>query len=58
MAVLATPRHRERLNDHYVSSVASYSPQFAAKLREVTRNNPFWDPAPYLARGPEQPPSG
>jgi hypothetical protein len=52
MAVMSTARHRERLNGHYVSSVTSYSQQFAAKIKEVTQNNPFWDPAPYLAREP------
>jgi PAS domain S-box-containing protein len=31
---MSTCRHRERLNDHYVSSVASYSQQFTAKINE------------------------
>jgi hypothetical protein len=57
MAVMSTSRHRERLNGHYVSSVASYSHQFAAKLKEVTQNNPFWDSAPYLAQAPQKGPS-
>lgn len=54
MAIMSTSRHRERLNGHYVSSVASYSPEFTARVREVTRNNPFWDPEPYLAQGPQE----
>jgi len=56
MVVMSTSRHRERLNGHYVSSVASYSQLFAAKIKEVTQNNPFWDPALYLAREPEEKP--
>ena len=52
MAIMSTARHRERLNGHYVSSVATYSSQFTEKIREVTHNNPFWDPAPYLTREP------
>ena len=52
MALMSTGRHRERLNGHYVSSVNSYSEEFAAGIKEVTQNNPFWDPAPYLAREP------
>lgn len=46
VAIMSTPRHRERLNGHYVSSVAGYTQQFFDRLREVTRNSPFWDPAP------------
>jgi hypothetical protein len=53
MAVMSTARHRERLNGHYVSSVAGYSQQFAAKIKEITRKDPFWDAAPYLAREPQ-----
>jgi hypothetical protein len=56
MTVMSTARHRERLNGHYVSSVASYSPLFAAILKEVTQNNPFWDATPYLAREPHEKP--
>jgi hypothetical protein len=46
VAIMSTPRHRERLNGHYVSSVASYAKQFFDTLRQVTRSSPFWDPAP------------
>jgi len=45
VAIMGTPRHRERLNGHYVSSVATYAQPFFDRLREVTRNSPFWDPA-------------
>ena len=46
VAIMSTPRHQERLNGHYVSSVATYAQQFFDRLREVTRNSLFWDPAP------------
>jgi hypothetical protein len=50
VAIMGTPRHRERLNGHYVSSVTTYAQPFFDKLRVVTRNSPFWDPAPRQSR--------
>lgn len=44
MAIMSTPRHRERLSGRYVSTVPTHAPPFFARLREVTRNDPFWDP--------------
>lgn len=46
VAIMSTPRHRERLNGHYVSPVASYAQQYSHRLRELTHASPFWDPAP------------
>jgi hypothetical protein len=46
VAIMSKPRHRERLNGDYVSSVSSYAQQFFDTLREVTHAGPFWDPAP------------
>ena len=45
-SIMTTPRHRERLNGHYVSSFASYAPGFFENLKRVTNNDPFWDPTP------------
>jgi hypothetical protein len=44
MAIMSTPRHRERFTGHYVSSSPGYAAEFFAKLREVTRGDPFWAP--------------
>ncbi len=44
MSILSTPRHSAKLSGHYVSSAAEYAPAFFARIREVTRNSPFWDP--------------
>ena len=44
VTIISTPRHRKRLNGHYVSSVATYAQPFFERLREVTRNSPFWGP--------------
>ena len=44
MAIMSTPRHRDRLNGHYVSSFAEYAAQFLANLREVTGGSPYWLP--------------
>lgn len=46
MTIMSTPRQRERLNGRYISSVDSYTPMFFERLKEVTRNHPFWDPTP------------
>jgi hypothetical protein len=45
MAMLSTPRHAARLNGKYVSSSPEYAPLFFQRLKEVTRNAPFWAPA-------------
>jgi hypothetical protein len=44
MAIMSTPRHRERLNGHYVSSAPGYAAEFLAKVKELTHNAPFWNP--------------
>lgn len=44
MSILSTPRHSAKLNGHYVSSAPEYAPAFFARIREVTRGSPFWDP--------------
>jgi len=44
MSIVSTPRHMAKLNGHYLSSAQEYAPIFFDKLREVTRNSPFWDP--------------
>jgi hypothetical protein len=44
MAIMSTPRHRERFSGHYVSSAPGYTNEFFAKLREVTGGDPFWAP--------------
>lgn len=46
MAIMSTPRQREKLNGHYVSSVPIHAPEFFESLKAVTHNDPFWDPAP------------
>ncbi len=33
-----------KLNGHDLSSAPEYAPMFFERLREVTRNSPFWDP--------------
>ena len=45
MTILGTPRHRARLNGNFVSSSPQYAPLFFQRLKEVTRNASFWDPA-------------
>jgi hypothetical protein len=44
MAVMSTPRHRDRYSGHYVSSFPSYAAPFFARLREVTGGHPYWAP--------------
>jgi hypothetical protein len=44
MAIMSTPRQRERFNGHYVSSSTSYAAAFFARLREVTGGDPYWAP--------------
>ena len=44
IAIMSAPRHWERLEGHYVSSAASYMPEFFERLNQVTRNDPFWAP--------------
>ncbi len=44
MAIMSTPRHREKLNGHYLSSAAQYAQAFFQRIREVTHGSPFWDP--------------
>jgi hypothetical protein len=43
---VSTPRHREKLNGHYLSSSPQYLPAFRERVREVTRGAAFWDPRP------------
>ncbi len=44
MAVMSTPRHRDRLSGRYVSSAPSSAPAFFERLREISRGDPFWAP--------------
>jgi hypothetical protein len=44
MAIMSTPRHRARASGHYVSSAPGYSAEFLARVKEVTHNDPFWNP--------------
>ena len=50
MAICSTPRMRERLNGHYVSSIAAYLSEFAENLMKVTGNEPFWAPPGFQAK--------
>jgi hypothetical protein len=45
LAMVSTPRHTEKLNGHYPSSSPQYVPAFRQRVRQVTRNAPFWRPA-------------
>ncbi len=40
--MVSTPRHMEKLNGHYLSSSAQYVPAFRERVRQVTRDAPFW----------------
>ena len=42
MAVMSTPRQRDRLNGRYVSSFPSYAAPFFTRLAEVTNDSPYW----------------
>jgi hypothetical protein len=44
MAIMSTPRHREKLNGHYLSSAPEYAVAFFERIREVTRGSAFWEP--------------
>jgi hypothetical protein len=44
MAVMSTPRHRDRLSGRYVSSAPASAPGFFARLKDITHDNPFWAP--------------
>ena len=46
MAIMSTPRHRDRLSGHYVSSAPELLPQFVERLLDVTDEASFWDPRP------------
>lgn len=46
MAIMSTPRHRNRLSGHYVSSVPELAPQFVQRLLDVTNSAAYWDPRP------------
>ena len=43
-SLMSTPRHRDRLNGHYVSSVSKSARQYFENIRKVTNNSPFWEP--------------
>jgi hypothetical protein len=44
MSILSTPRHRAKLNGHYLSSAPEYAPTFFLRVREFTGGGAFWDP--------------
>ncbi len=44
MAIFQTPRHRAKLNGHYVSSASEYAALFFEKINKVTGNASFWQP--------------
>jgi hypothetical protein len=44
MSLMSTPRHKAKLNGHYVSSAPEYAPMFFQRIREVAGSAAFWDP--------------
>ncbi len=46
MEIMSTPRHRAKLNGHYVSSGPEFASTFFERVRAVTRGAPFWNPNP------------
>lgn len=44
MAVMSTPRHREKLNGRYLSGAPEYAAKFFERIREVTQGSAFWEP--------------
>ena len=44
MALMSTPRHREKLKGHYLSSAPEYAPGSFERIREVTHGSAFWEP--------------
>ena len=44
LAIMSTPRHREKLSGRYISSAPGYAAAFCQRLREVAGASPFWDP--------------
>jgi hypothetical protein len=44
MAIMSTPRHRDRFSGHYVSSSPGYTAEFFARVREVTVGDSYWAP--------------
>ena len=42
-SLMSTPRHRDRLSGHYVSSVSESAPIYFENMRKVTNNAPFWE---------------
>ncbi len=44
MAMMSTPRHREKLNGRYLSSAPGYAPEFFDRIRDITHGSPFWEP--------------
>jgi hypothetical protein len=45
MAMMSTPRHREKLNGRYLSCAPGYAAEFFDRIREITHGSPFWEPA-------------
>ncbi len=43
-SIMSTPRHRDRLSGHYVSSASESAPIYFENIRKVTNNSPFWTP--------------
>jgi len=46
LRVMSTPRHRDRLNGKYVSTLQDTVPAFVQRLLEVSNQSPFWDLRP------------
>ena len=46
LRVMSTPRHRNRLNGRYLSTVQETVPAFVQRLLEVSNNSPYWDLRP------------
>jgi hypothetical protein len=44
LAMVSTPRDRDKLNGHYLSSQASYVPEFRERVQEVTQGAELWKP--------------
>jgi hypothetical protein len=43
-AIWSTARYRERLNGHYISSMADYAKEVNEVRKKVTNDHPFWSP--------------
>ena len=47
IAIMSTPRHRDRLGGRYVSMAQELAPQFIERLLDVTNSTTYWNPRPH-----------